>query len=299
MNAPKFQFLIVFLFLLLFSKSNCQDSPWENIGTWMGYVYGMAMDNAQPDTVYAATQYGLYKSVDGAENWELLNLPMMEIKTIAVSQSHPNNLLCSSEFKAYRSDDYGNTWDTIFSDTMRIMSVIFNPENPATVLIGSDAQYTINGWEYEAWSKWINISYDGGETWVKLPFTGVEEKDSPRTVKYITMDPSDTSKIYIGSEGRSDGGLLISHDYGASWVYKQLANRSEEILALTCTPANYENHTVCAIVKAGAIDLEFYISRDSGLTWMESPPPLQLWPWAEISGITPFILALITRSGYM
>jgi hypothetical protein len=198
---------------------------------------------------------------------------MMEIKTITVSQSHPNNLLCSSEFKVYKSDDYGSTWDTIFSDTVRIMCVTFNPENPETILIGSDAQFTTSGWEYEAWTKWINLSFNGGETWEKLPFTGIEEKDSPRTIKYIIIDPSDTAKFYIGCEGRYDGGILISHNSGTSWEYKQLTNRSEEILALTCTPANYENHTVCAIVKAGAIDREFYISQDSGLTWTERIPP--------------------------
>jgi hypothetical protein len=68
MNLFKIPLTFIVLLAVLSSKSNCQETPWQNIGPFMGYVYCMAMDNAHPDTAYAATQYGLYKSVDGAGN---------------------------------------------------------------------------------------------------------------------------------------------------------------------------------------------------------------------------------------
>jgi photosystem II stability/assembly factor-like uncharacterized protein len=114
---------------------------------------------------------------------------------------------------------------------------------------------------------------DGGQTWDQLPLSGVREQDRPRKIKHIIIDPSDTAKIYLGNDCYYKGGIYISHDNGTSWETRKLYNYTEEITALACTPAGYENHTVCAIVQAGAIDREFHISQDSGLTWTEIAVP--------------------------
>jgi len=268
MNPIKITLTFLVLLTVLSSNSNCQDSPWENIGPWMGYIHGMAMDNAQPDTVYAATQYGLYKSVDGAENWTLIGFSKYEIFTIEVSPSSPNIILCSSEYQVYKSTDYGSTWDTIFSDTIGIKCITFNPDNPMSILIGSDAQNTIDGWDYERETDGLIKSTDGGEIWIKIPFTGVGNNNLPKKIKYIIIDPSDTSKIYLGSDNHNEGGMFISHDNGMNWDIKRLDSYSEKILAMACTPANYEKHTICAI-SSGGPDRKFFTSQDSGLTWME------------------------------
>lgn len=266
-------FLTLFVFLFVFySNSNGQETPWQNIGPWMSYVHAMDMDIDHPDTVYAATQYGLYRTVDGAENWTLSGFPKYEIFTVKVSPSSPNTILCSSEYAVYKSTDYGITWDTIFSDIIGIKCVAFNPYNPMAILIGSDAQNTVDGWEYDRQTDGLIKSTDGGETWAKLPFTGVAERDWPEKVKYIIMDPSDTAKIYVGTDNRNDGGMFISHDNGMNWDVKILDSSGERIMAMACTPAEYENHTICTIT-GGGVERKFFISQDSGLTWTQRTLP--------------------------
>jgi len=268
MNPFKIPLTFIVLLAVLSSNSNCQETPWKNIGPWMGYIHAMEMDNSCPDTVYAATQYGLFKSVDGAENWTLTGFSKYEIFTIEVSPSSPNIILCSSEYQVYKSTDYGSAWDTVFSDTIGIKCIAFNPYNPMSILIGSDAQNTIDGWDYERETDGLIKSTDGGETWTKLPFTGVGNNDLPKKIKYIIIDPSDTSKIYLGTDNHNEGGMFISHDNGMNWDIERLDSYSERIMAMACTPANYEKHTICAI-SSGGPDRKFFTSQDSGLTWME------------------------------
>ena len=86
---------------------------WKSIGLYMGYITCMDMDVNHSDTVYAGTPTGLYKSVDGAENWFVLDLPEREIRTITVSRSFSNNILCTTDYQVFKSTDYGNSWETI------------------------------------------------------------------------------------------------------------------------------------------------------------------------------------------
>lgn len=258
---------IFFTILLLISINNLfpQDAGWQSLGPNMGYINCMDMDYSHPDTVYAATLNGLYRSFNGAENWSLMDLqsPELEINKVIVSQSHPNNILCSSEFNIFKSTDYGNTWDTILSDTVRIECIEINPENPKTILVGSHTN-----------TKWITKSLDGGATWEKVVFNCVNESSSPVRVKYIIIDPSDTTKIYVGSDNESsDGGILISHNNGVDWIQKMLTTFSNEnIYALICTPAGYENHTLCAITDDYS-GRQLCISKDAGITWYKRSAP--------------------------
>ena len=272
MNLFKIPSTFIVFIAFLYLNSNGQETPWQNIGPWTSYIYCMDMDITQPDTVYAATQYGLYKSVDGAENWTLSGFPKYEIFNLKVSPSSPNTILCSSEYQVYKSTDYGNNWDTIFSDTIEIQCLAFNPYNPMSILIGSDAQNTTDGWEYDRQTNGLIKSTDGGETWAKLPFTGVGNSDWPEIVKYIIIDPSDTAKIYAGTDNHNDGGMFISYDNGMNWDVKTLDSYGEKIMAMACTPAGYENHRISAI-SSGGTGRKFFTSQDSGLTWTEISVP--------------------------
>jgi parallel beta-helix repeat protein len=250
------------------STGDSPEAKWENIGPYMGYINAMDMDNEHTDTVYAATPRGLYKTVNAAENWELLNLPMKEIKKVVVSQNQANKILCISEYNVFLSNDYGNSWDIIWSDIYRIQSVAFNPDNPKTIMIGTDERYSTSGFTSSILTKWIYRSTNGGETWSKVNFNGVADDKCPAGIKYIVVDPSDTTKIYVGTDNRNGGCMFISHNNGIDWFNKRLLNSYEETFALICTPANYEDHTLCAI-STGYGERKFFVSKDEGITWTE------------------------------
>jgi photosystem II stability/assembly factor-like uncharacterized protein len=259
------------------SNGDIPEAKWKSIGPYMGEINAMAMDNAHPDTVYAATPNGLYKTVDGAENWFLLDLPIEEMKTVTVSQSHSNKILCTTNYQVFKSADYGNSWETIWSDTMRVTCAVFNPENPGSIYIGTNEHVPIwnngvpVGWTY---TDGIYKSLDGGNSWEKISFFDGERIQRQEYVKYIIIDPTDTTKIYVGGKNdpiRVNGCMLVSHDNGRIWKNRKLeGTTSDQVYAMSCTPEGYENHRICAIAGSN-LNRKFFISEDHGLTWRETP----------------------------
>ncbi len=262
---------------LLFSLSNFsigQESPWQNIGPYMGFINSMAMDDAHPDTVYAATPYGVYKTVDAAENWIKTSLAGLEADQVVVSQKSSSHILCRTEYQVYQSVDFGEHWDMIWSDTIRIKCIDYNPENASTIVIGTDNGFTPAGWDYSAETPWFHRSNNGGASWHKVYFNGPGISEKPNSAKYILIDPSDTLKIYVGTQNRDGGGMYISHNNGDEWMNINLFDTNENVYALACTPAGYEDHTLCVIsYDSDIFDRTLLISKDFGMTWEEKHPP--------------------------
>jgi len=85
-------------------------------------VYSLAVDRSHPETVYAATEAGLAKSVDGGQHWRVLPQTGRKelritgerhksIRAIAVDPRDGNNLYAASPGgKVYKSTDGGQTW---------------------------------------------------------------------------------------------------------------------------------------------------------------------------------------------
>ena len=89
-------------------------------------VFTLAVDRTAPETVYAATEGGLCKSVDGGGHWRLLpNTGKKElritgekgrsVRCIAVDPSDGKTVYAASPAgKVYKSADGGETWKSVF-----------------------------------------------------------------------------------------------------------------------------------------------------------------------------------------
>ncbi|MDF1576751.1 MAG: hypothetical protein P1P86_16315 [Bacteroidales bacterium] len=259
---------------LCLSLSNGQSTPWQNIGPYVGYINSMAMDMSHPDTLYAATPSGLYQSVNAAGNWTQLDLSVSEVEQVVVSQADPAHILCFTEYTLYQSIDYGIHWEPIWDDTVRIETAGYNPENPRTIVLGTDKRYTTAGWDYFAETPCFFRSSNGGDSWNEVHFTGAGISEMPNSVKQILIDPSDTLKIYVGTENSDGGGIYYSHNNGTDWANAGLFGTNEEVYALACTPAGYADHTLCAIsYETDMFDRTLFISKNAGLSWEEQSPP--------------------------
>ncbi len=162
----------------------------------------------------------------------------------------------------------------IWSDTVRIKCTSFNPENPNTIVIGTDNSRTPAGWDDRAETPWFHRSTNGGTSWSKVYFNGPGISEKPNSAKYILIDPSDTLKIYVGTENTDGGGMYISHNNGDEWMNINLFGTNENVYALACTPAGYADHTLCAIsYDTDVFDRTLLISKDFGMTWEEKHPP--------------------------
>ncbi|MEA3209940.1 MAG: hypothetical protein QOE70_2997 [Chthoniobacter sp.] len=90
-------------------------------------VFSLAVDRTNPQTVYAATEGGLCKSLDAGEHWKLLPMTKHKelritgekgksIRAIAVDPADGHNVYAASPAgKAFKSTDGGETWKEIYA----------------------------------------------------------------------------------------------------------------------------------------------------------------------------------------
>jgi len=247
--------------------SNVPDGPWtgsiyvsSNRGTtWdklntgssnipvCAYIYSMAIDYANPSLMYAATDYGMYKSTDGGVNWTsiqaglgtdvgkmLLTLPNNPNTVFVTMGELPNGAYGNIR----KSTDAGTTWtsaSTGLPSTTNFSTIARDPINSNILYAGSTD-----------WVGGIYRSTDGGNNWSAL-FT--QESLSTASSTFIEnnrMWHSMSPHVSVGcaiacgggdadGDGRSDviyflgdnvGIIWKSTDEGANWQ-QVVSNRKE------------------------------------------------------------------------
>jgi len=265
------RFSMLFLtaaFLFLTRGLDAQENPWQCIGPDMGYINDLAMDLSHPDTLYAATPYGVYKSVDMAGHWVKTFLDGVNIESVRVAPSDPESLLAHSDTAVYLSTDGGGNWLLIYksADNHDIGAVAFDPADANDIWVGVD----VGGWR--VYEDNLFHSTNGGLDWTGVPFHEGEELKLA-SVEDIRFDPSNPSVMYVlgyGDTYHSDGGLFVSQDRGATWTnYRPGGCSSNNVVAIASTREGYEPHATYILVNACNIDLKTFKSLDYGSTWEE------------------------------
>lgn len=182
----------------------------------------IAWDPSHPDVVFAGMwQYrrvpwtltsggpddGLYRSTDGGKTWRKLDghgLPAGPIGRIgvAVAPGNPRRVFAviqSKEGVLWRSDDRGETWALASSNTLvdqrafYFSHVAVDPTNKNRVI---------------ALSEWMSESTNGGKTFKKIA--------KSMHVDWHAIWWSNDGKHLIAG---NDGGFVLSHDAGKSWIW--------------------------------------------------------------------------------
>jgi uncharacterized repeat protein (TIGR01451 family) len=104
----------------------------------------LAVDPTNPLVVYAATESGLLKSIDGGSTWNALtwnaSVSQGYPDVIAIDPKHPNILYAAREFIA-RSADGGATWQTLRASgvlpTWFPNALLLDPNRPENLLIAT------------------------------------------------------------------------------------------------------------------------------------------------------------------
>ena len=161
---------------------------------------------------YGGETSGIYRSVDGGDNWtELTNgLPSMASEkgriSIDIAQSNPNVLYAryadanGSIQGVYRTSDGGDTWTAVNSGSLT--NIGFHWWFRGIVIDPTD-ENTIYNVDFE-----VQKSTDGGTTWSNV---FVNAHVDQHTLAFNTNVPGE---VLLGN----DGGFFKSPDAGATWT---------------------------------------------------------------------------------
>lgn len=123
-------------------------------------VTSILVDPYEPDTVYAATLAGLYKSTDAAKSWTRIgeSLPDQMIIAMVLDRTSKGIIYITGRDGVHRSEDGGATWKLINSGfaTTNIRTIAQSATDPKLFYAGTNGSG-------------LYRSKDAGETWEAMP----------------------------------------------------------------------------------------------------------------------------------
>lgn len=206
-------------------------------------VLWITMDPSDPDVLYVATPYGIFKSSDGAVTWTEKNRGLASLpftSAVIVDRSDPSRVFCSTEDGVYVSTDRGVNWSRTALSVGGIRVIAQHPGDEKMLVAGTED----NG---------IYISRDAGGTWTKSE-AGIDHS----TFYTVVFDPGNPDVVYAGGYVT---GVYKSTDRGGSWkrVNEGLTNLNIHSIAVDPT----ESNRLYAASMGGGI----FRSDDAGAHW--------------------------------
>lgn len=123
-------------------------------------VTAILVDPYEPDTVYAATLAGLYKTTDAAKTWKRIgeSLPDQMIISMLLDRSKKGVLYIVGRDGIHRSEDGGMTWKALNHGlaTTNVRTIAQSPSDPNVFYAGTNGSG-------------LYRSRNGGEAWIAMP----------------------------------------------------------------------------------------------------------------------------------
>jgi photosystem II stability/assembly factor-like uncharacterized protein len=202
-------------------------------------VVAIAPDDSS--TVYAATNRGLFRSLDGAATWTKVSAAGVENTAFTELVSAPGSTLYAMSDGVYVSRDGGDSFAAIEVGLPR-------SDYGSFAFIFDLARHPMTG-ELWGWNAGMRRFDSSAQRWVAV--AGAE--------KFIAfwLAPSDPKTLYA----INDQGFLASRDGGATWTVRTSLTSGWMVSSLAINPAN-ASLLVAAKYPEGLIR-----STDAGLTW--------------------------------
>lgn len=211
-------------------------------------IGAITIQQSNPDVIWVGTGegnprnslnggYGIYKSIDGGKNWQLMGLEKTRnIHRIIIDKFNPNTVYVAAigspwgehpERGVYKTIDGGKTWKNILFVNNRTgcADLVVDSSNP-NKLIASMWEHKRDPWFFKSGGEGsgIYITYDGGENWTKK----TEEDGLPKGNlgrNGLAISQSNPKVVYALIEAEKNG-LYRSDDGGFKW---KKINESENI----------------------------------------------------------------------
>ena len=204
-------------------------------------VYRMAMDPIDPKIIYAALnethdldptdkqryeQGGLYKSIDGAENWTKMKLPQ-GVTSVNHVQVHPTTreiYIATGSISSGRnvgggfvSRDNGETWEKLF-DMPYLRHFHCSLADPNILIANVEGAYSVNQGNQGTY-----VSIDAGKSWFMIN----NRHGQPDGIRKIEADPHNPDILWMSLHGtgffRADISALrtgVKKPYFWDWMFE-------------------------------------------------------------------------------
>ncbi|HKC88749.1 MAG TPA: SBBP repeat-containing protein, partial [Blastocatellia bacterium] len=243
-----------------FYASGNSGGDWKASGPGLSgsQVYDIAIDSGNPTTIYAGTDRGVFKSVNGGGSWSQAGAPFsLPVFQLVVDPTAPANVYALTQTFIYKSVDGGATWSPI-QILQGVQTIAISPSAPAATI-------------YAATSTTFLKSVDGGMNWtpISLPSIGGV---TPR-VFTIVADPTTPTIVYAGAIN----GVYRSADGGTIWAPLSSGfpqNRAFSVSRLAISKSNP------ATLLAEVFNVGAYKTTNGGADWtavgLPAPPAARL-----------------------
>ena len=197
------------------------------------WVNEIVYSRQNPQIVYAGTDIGVVKSINGGLTWDYTGLRMHKpskygnLVWVDVPDTDSNIVYATTEepgnYKLHKSTDGGVTWVEMYRTANRIWEMRVKLNDPNTVYI----------LEESAWTSWINFrkSTDSGNTFITINNGFPSNHNIETTRARLATTPANKEVVYIAigyDEPEKHTGDKIafykSSDGGTSFVKKCCGN---------------------------------------------------------------------------
>ena len=226
-------------------KSTDEGASWKWSGAGLPILHhseaqALALDPAQPGTLYTARGRQVFRSTDGADHWGAVGatgLPndVQETCLLAVIAGNPSSVFLAYGPNLVRSDNAGESWVPVLTAAANIRTLFAPPAASKTLYVGTEA----DGGNL--------VSMDGGETFTAM--RGIGEISA-----FAAPISGSPGLLFAASEGM----IYSSEDGGLLWRPRSEIGR--QVNALASVPGSSQ-------VLYAAHDHGISVSRDGGETW--------------------------------
>ena len=212
-------------------------------------IGAVAIQQSNPSVIWVGTGegnprnslnggYGLYKSIDGGKNWQLMGLEKTRhIHRVIIDPTNPNTVYVAAigspwgehpERGVYKTTDGGKTWVKILYTNPKsgAADLVMDPQNP-NKLIAAMWEHKRDPWFFNSGGEGSGLysTYDGGETWKKISSEdGLPEGNLGRIG--VAISPSKPDIVYALIEAKKNA-LYKSSDGGHHW--EMVSDNMDEI----------------------------------------------------------------------